>query len=228
MDKKGKTSLVSTEDIQEIASQLSCPSGSKGKEIGELLHSTNIDMIHESILALQLKDHHNVLELGHGNCSHLSYLMKKATDLKYVGMEISDVMQQEAERINEPFINKNQALFKVFDGMNIPNTDSFFDAAFSVNTLYFWEQPRAFLNEIYRVLKTQGVLVVTFVNKASMELLPFVAQTNVFTLYDQQKFLSLVSDTNFQVTAVETTIEQVKSKTGEWVNREYCIAILTK
>lgn len=228
MDKKVKTPLMNKEDMEEVASQLSCPSGNKGKEIGELLHSTNIEMIQKSILALQLKCHQNILELGHGNCSHLSYLMKKAADLKYVGMEISDVMQQEAERINEPFINNNQALFQTFDGINIPYTENYFDAAFSVNTVYFWQKPTTFLNEIHRVLKIHGVFVLTFVNKASMEQLPFVSETNIFTLYDQQKVLNLVSETNFELTALDTKTEQVKSKTGEWINREYCIAILTK
>ncbi|WP_291864805.1 class I SAM-dependent methyltransferase [Maribacter sp.] len=228
MGKQKKVPTVSVENLKEIAAQLSCPSGSEGKEIGELLHFSNEGMIKESVLSLKLKNNKRVLELGHGNCSHLPDLLKEGAQLRYFGMEISEVMQKEAQRINASYVEKGQALFSLYDGQKIPYVLNFFDNVFSVNTIYFWNNPVALLKEIYRVLKPNGKFVLTFVNSSCMEKLPFVAQTNFFELYDSPKIIDLVDKTDFVLMTITSKKEKVKSKTGDWVDRDYSIVVLTK
>ena len=227
-NKEKKVATLNVEDLREIASQLSCPSGNKGKEIGELLHTSNQGMIKESILKLELTDKKRILELGHGNCSHLPDLLKEGSQLRYFGMEISEVMQKEAQRINASYVERGQALFSLYDGQKIPYVLNFFDNVFSVNTIYFWNNPVALLKEIYRVLKPNGKFVLTFANSSCMEKLPFVTQTDFFELYDSQKITDLVDKTDFVLMTITSKKEKVKSKTGDWVDRDYSIVVLTK
>tara|TARA_B100000809_G_scaffold257223_1_gene298427 strand:+ start:7427 stop:8134 length:708 start_codon:yes stop_codon:yes gene_type:complete len=216
------------EQLNELAQQLRCPDGKKGKSIGDLLNNSNKEMIEESIITLDIHDKNRILELGHGNCSHLSEIMKQANKLKYFGMEISQVMQQEATRINYKYIKKKVALFYLYNGNEIPYVLNFFDKIITVNTIYFWENPLGLLNEIYRVLKPNGIFVLTFATSSFMKKLPFVSETNVFRLYDISKLEILVSKTNFKLENIKNKTERVKDKTEGWVDREYSIAVLRK
>jgi SAM-dependent methyltransferase len=60
----------------------------------------------------------------------------------------------------------------LYEGKKLPFEDETFDKIFTVNTVYFWENPVEFLNEIYRVLKDDGTFVLTFGQRDFMEKLP--------------------------------------------------------
>lgn len=221
-------SLVDKEKLDEIVRQLRCPNGKDGITMGELLSNTNKGMITESILSLQLCHKNRVLELGHGNCEHLCHVLEQATQLKYFGMEISSTMKCEAERINHQFIQKKQALFQLYNGSEIPYVHNFFDRIVTVNTIYFWENPIVVLKELYRVLKPDGICIITYAKKTFMKELSFVAQTNVFDLYDNQRLKEFVRETKFELRGFKDKTERVKSKSGKWVKRPYSIVILKK
>lgn len=219
---------VDNDKLYQIAKQLRCPEGENGILMGEMLSESNDGMIRKSITSLELSDRNRILELGHGSCSHLSFLMKEASDIKYFGMEISSTMVEEAERINSKYIKKDVALFQLYDGFKVPYVHNFFDKILTVNTIYFWEQPIAYLNEIYRLLKPNGIFVLAFAKGNFMENLPFVSGTDIFSLYENSQFKELLAKTNFELKDIKDQKERVKSKTGEWVDREYSIAVLTK
>ncbi|QXP65036.1 class I SAM-dependent methyltransferase [Polaribacter sp. HaHaR_3_91] len=219
---------VDKEELNQLAQQLRCPKGEKGIFIGELLSDTNKGMVLESVKLLDVQDKDRVLELGHGNASHLPDVLKQASELKYFGMEISEIMQQQAVKINAKYIKKRVALFLLYNGLNIPYVVNFFHKIITVNTIYFWTNPIDFLTEIHRVLKSNGVFVVSFANSSFMKQLPFVANTNVFSLYDHETFINLIAETDFKLVKIKNKTETVKSKTGEWVSREYSIAVLRK
>lgn len=228
MDKEYIEPQLNIEQLNQIARQLRCPSGEEGLEMGELLNETNIGMIKESIHSLQLSNKNRVLELGHGNCTHLSDILKQAPQLRYFGMEISEIMKQEAERINHQYMQNRQALFQLYNGAEIPYVLNFFDRVLTVNTIYFWENPVAVLKEIYRVLKPGGICIIAYANRTFMKELSFVVHTNIFDLYDNQRLKLLVQQTDFELKSIKDKTEKVKSKSGEWVEREYSIAILNK
>lgn len=214
--------------MKEIASQLRCPSGINGEKMGKLLNQSNSEMIIESINFLNLEEKNSVLELGHGNCKHLKSLLNNAKHLKYFGMEISETMKEAAERINEVSIKKRKALFQMYDGMNIPYVANFFDKILSVNTIYFIKEPINFLNEIHRVLKPKGIFVLSLANSTFMKKLPFVVNSELFTLYGLKEIKNLINKSNFELFKVIKKNEIVKSKTGTQENRPYFIVVLRK
>ena len=69
------------EALKELEQQLRCPSGTRGKELAENMHASNFSMTAPSIDLLQLQANDTVLELGHGNCGHINYLLEKAPSL---------------------------------------------------------------------------------------------------------------------------------------------------
>ncbi|WP_025141656.1 class I SAM-dependent methyltransferase [Pedobacter jeongneungensis] len=211
----------SEEDLKNIAKQLSCPEGEHGIKTGEMMHASNLGMTSSAIDALNLQNHDIVLEIGHGNGGHIAQLLSKAENLKYYGADISETIIAEAEKINQDLVDKGIVHFKLTDGSNLPFEDNQFNKIFTVNTIYFWSNPSEYLKEIKRVLKPNGVLAICFADKTFMQNLPFTPYG--FTLYEVEKVQRLLESGGFKIKNTLKKTEQVKSKTGEQVEREYYV-----
>jgi SAM-dependent methyltransferase len=213
-----------TKEIQlrELENQLSCPSGKYGIQVGKDMHASNISMTSNSIDYLGLKKGHFILELGHGNCGHLNRLLDVAKDIKYFGLEISKTMFLEAKKKQ----THHQAIFKLYDGIKLPYPDTYFDRIMSVNTIYFWSNPRKLFLEISRILKPNGYFILTFAKKDFMQDLPFVG--NKFKLYDKEDIETILKEIDLKIIQNKDLKEFVKSKTGEKVERHYTLLKLAK
>ncbi|MWB96726.1 methyltransferase domain-containing protein [Flavobacterium sp. GA093] len=214
------------EELQAIASQLKHPTGEKGIEMANMMHETNINMTRHSFLNLNIKGGNTILELGHGNAGHVAFIFEQAENLKYYGLEMSELMFQEARQINRNFVSQKQAFFSLYDGNKIPFEDESFDKIVTVNTIYFWQEPEKLLSEIYRVLSQNGVFCITFAEESFMKQLPFTQFE--FELYSTEKAQQLIKKTSFKIVDTETQTEKVKTKTGELVDRAFTTLVLEK
>jgi ubiquinone/menaquinone biosynthesis C-methylase UbiE len=52
---------------------------------------------------------------------------------------------------------------------HLPFAGERFDKAYSVHSIYFWPQPEAALQEIRRVLKPNGICLITFLPRQRMQ-----------------------------------------------------------
>lgn len=214
------------EKLKELASQLRLPNGVKGVEIGDMMNEANINMTRHSIDQLDILDNETILELGHGNCKHLPYVLQQKSKLTYHGLETSELMNKEAKRINHQFTDRRQAFFHLYDGLKVPFADNYFDKIFTVNTIYFWADPKCLMSELYRVIKPNGILNITYAQQDFMKQLPFTQFG--FTLYDNEKIKQLIDITPFKMLGSNTQTEAVKSKTGDLVKREFTTLKLKK
>lgn len=218
--------MTNKETLKILAAQLRQPTGSGGIEVAHMMHATNIKMTHHAIDKLDLRDGQLILELGHGNCGHLAYLMEQKNRLVYTGLEMSELMKMEAQKTNEEFVMAKQASFHLYDGLHIPFPDNHFDRIFTVNTIYFWQDPEYLLSELYRVAQPSGLLNITFADKRFMQQLPFTQFG--FALYDQEGITELIATSLFKTIALDTQTETVTSKTGDVIDREYSTITLEK
>ncbi|MFQ6600834.1 class I SAM-dependent methyltransferase [Flavobacterium sp. C3NV] len=214
------------EELQAIASQLKHPTGEKGIEMGNMMNETNINMTRHSIQNLQIEAGNKILELGHGNAGHVEFIFEQAENIKYYGLEMSELMFQEARQINRNYVSQKQAFFSIYDGNTIPFEDNSFNKVFTVNTIYFWQEPEKLLSEIYRVLQSKGILCITFAEESFMKQLPFTQFE--FELYSTEKAEKLIGKSSFKIINKETLTEKVKSKTGELVDRAFTTLVLEK
>lgn len=213
-------------DLIELAAQLGCPSGENGMEVATEMNKTNISMTLKAIETLQIANGNAVLELGHGNAAHLGKILKAAQNVTYQGLDISELMNEEAQKLNDNFVQNKQASFTLYDGTNIPQADAAFDKVMTVNTIYFWQEPAKLLGELYRVLKPKGRLSIAFAQKESMEKLSFTKYG--FNIYDTKKVEELVATTDFKIADVANQYEKVKSKLGKLVERHFTVITLEK
>ncbi|MDN3670139.1 class I SAM-dependent methyltransferase [Echinicola jeungdonensis] len=214
------------EELQQIANQLAHPKGEEGLEISKLMHQTNISMTEKAIELLKLENDDSILELGHGNGHHVVELLENIPSLKYYGLEISELMHQEAKKANINHLENGQAKFHLYGGDKIPFEKESFDKILTVNTIYFWKEPLKMAQEIHRVLNTGGRFTVAFSQKHFLEKLPF-AQYG-FTFYDNEMVEELMEAANFTIVEQSEITETVKSKAMEEIEREFTVMAFQK
>jgi ubiquinone/menaquinone biosynthesis C-methylase UbiE len=190
------------------------------------MQKTNDSMIRTTIQRLDLQDGDNVLEIGPGNGYHLAAILNAGEAIKYEGLDISETMIEAANELNETLKKDYSVNFTKYDGQHIPFEQDSFHKIMTVNTLYFWQSPSAFLKELERVLKPNGLLIVTFGEKEFMEKLPFVKDK--FTTYNAADFRTLVSATSLRIQDIIRKTEEVESKNGEKVKRVFLVAEVVK
>lgn len=218
--------MADIEEMKKLARQLSNPQGPQGIKVAEMMSETNIKMTKHSIDHLNIHEGDRILELGHGNCAHLPILLDNHDKVEYYGLEVSSLMYEESQLHNKKHIDSGSAFFSLYDGRKIPFKDDFFDKIFTVNTIYFWDSPVVFLNELYRVLNNEGRLNITYAEKSFMETLPFAQHD--FQLYDIDILRDIIAETSFEIATYNTVSEIVKSKTGREVLRHFATISLEK
>lgn len=208
--------LTETE-LQELAKQLRCPDGENGIKVGEMMNFTNSNIIVKSIESLDLQNNDTVLEIGPGNGSHVKDIIT-AKEIEYHGIDISETMVTEAQKLNAGL---NSVFFHLSDGNKIDFDADTFDKIFTTNTIYFWQHPAEYTNEIKRVLKPGGILSIGFIPKSTMEKIPFAKFG--FVLYDIETVSKLLESSGLSVLSAVTEKEFVTSNSGEQIEREFVI-----
>ncbi|HWV74952.1 MAG TPA: class I SAM-dependent methyltransferase [Pseudosphingobacterium sp.] len=213
-------------DFEKIAAQLANPSGEEGTVVANRMNESNGEMTLHTIGLLNINDGDRVLELGPGNAKFASYVLEKANDVCYFGGDISTLMIDEAKKNNQSYCEAGMASFRLLDGISLPFESQFFHKIFTVNTLYFWENPAQQLDELYRVLKPGGILCIAIRSRNFMETLPFTKYG--FTLYSPEEGMELFQQSSFQEISYTVVSAAGETFSGEPVVKEDVFFILRK
>lgn len=206
---------------KEIASQLKKPSGEIARKVGEEMYLKNRAMIDSAVAELAIEKEASILEIGFGNGAHVPELFNLYPAIKYTGIDISESMIRDAKKNCESLVQSGNVRFLHTDGTIVPCGSALFDVVFSVNTIYFWDNPAAYLNEIRRTLKPGGQLVLSFGEKHFMKSMPFTSYG--FNLYDGSDVAELVSQAGFGAVKTFKKSDETISAHGDEITRYYIV-----
>ncbi|MCC9041584.1 class I SAM-dependent methyltransferase [Myroides sp. M-43] len=216
------------QDNIELAKQLRCPNGDDGVKVGNTMYASNSNMIYKTIDRLNIKAGMQILELGFGNGRHLPYLFSKEKNINYSGIELSDVMLSEAIEFNKELIKLHKIVFGLGDDSGkIAFEDKSIDNCFSINTIYFWEEPNKYFQEVYRILKSEGQLTLAFIQKDFIQKQPFVT-SEVFHFHKTEWLIRLLTNIGFYNIEQWQYMENTTDKLGKPVVRPFVILKATK
>jgi ubiquinone/menaquinone biosynthesis C-methylase UbiE len=196
-------------DSKTLAAQLRQPEGELGIKVGENMNKGNRLMNLETTRQLEVSDSDNILEIGMGNGFFVKDIVMAATNVTYTGCDFSETMIKEAKELNATISN---AKFILTHAENLPFSDNVFDKVFTVNTIYFWQDAQTILDEVSRVLKPNGLFIVTLRPKYVMDQLPVVKHG--FTTYTNHEVTHLLTENNFSVVSV-SEVEDVDIKMND-------------
>lgn len=199
--------------LKLIALQLRKPEGEMGLQVAEKMNSSNALMNQWSIEQLQVSPMDNILEIGMGNGLFARDILVNDPSVRYSGCDYSETMVIEACALNKQYIENGQARFIHATADKLPFGNHTFDKVFTVNTIYFWSRPAEELEEIHRVLKPGGLLIIAIRPASVMKKYPFVPYG--FRLYEESDIRILLMENKFRVTEVLEKEEPEQEIGGE-------------
>lgn len=183
--------------FKAIAQQLRKPSGEFAFQIGEKMNVGNLHINLHTIAALNLHPKERVLEVGLGNGFFIKDVLSSAKGIHYTGCDFSSEMIHEARMLNAEYLKNGSVTLSESNVEKMPFSAQSFDKAFTINTLYFWEDSAKVLSEFHRVLKPEGNLLISIRPKHQMETYPF--SKHGFNLYTKNEVIVMLESNGFQV-----------------------------
>jgi len=219
-------SPMTDEELRELAKQLRQPEGDLGLQTAEMMNETNLAMTLAAFTSLGTLSGDRVLEIGFGNGDHVGQLLDATAELHYTGVDISESMVAEARVRNAATIAAGSASFHLGDGLTLPFESDSFDAIFTVNTIYFWEEPQNYLREIARTMVPGAHLAIAFITADFLGSLPFTQYG--FTVVTNADIETLSAAAGLTVESIDSHTDEVKAKNGEQRTRSFSVAALHK
>lgn len=193
------------QDFKELASQLRQPHGEGGVPVAEMMNKGNAMMNRDALLALDAAPNDNILEIGMGNGAFVKEILSKNDSIHYTGVDFSELMVLEAEKMNSEWMEKGKAVFVHADVTSLPLDNELYSKAFTVNTIYFWQEREKILAELKRVLQPDGKLFICLRPKWQMEQFPFTRYG--FRLYSQEDVTELLTANGFDIVTIHINKE---------------------
>lgn len=131
---------------------------SKGYD--EIAESIGLDKsFYRRVIGVAGKINGNILDVGCGQGFLLKMIHDKYPPVSFFGLDISNKLCHLSKK-NNPYAN-----IELGDAEDLPYQDGFFDFVFMTETLEHLLDYNKAINEVYRVLRKNGVFVVTVPNR---------------------------------------------------------------
>jgi ubiquinone/menaquinone biosynthesis C-methylase UbiE len=141
-----------------IARQFSNPVGFGGKISTFFMNCLNRKQYKAIVGNIDIQAADTVLDIGFGN-GYLIRRLAKQNPQKIYGIDISPDMLKTTARKNRKNVESGKIKLLLADVQNLPFEDSSIDKAYTVNTIYFWQDIHLGFSEIKRVLKPNGLFL---------------------------------------------------------------------
>lgn len=102
----------------------------------------------------------NILDIGCGGGKTIHRLSKMFPKSKIFGIDCSEEAVKMAMRKNWHMVKVDRVLIKQSSVSSIPFSDDFFHYITAIRTHYFWPNLRTDMQEVYRILKKSGKLLI--------------------------------------------------------------------
>lgn len=159
--------------LQEIARQLSCPTGESGTTVGESMNEVNAFITARAIEALAPVAGERIAEIGPGNGAlSRPVITALGQDGHYVGIELSGDMARAAKTCLK---GEGQAKITIHEGdcLAAPIDEGSLDGLMAVNVLYFVEDLSGLFRGVSGWLKPGGRAVFGVRTPRSLDAMPF-------------------------------------------------------
>ena len=179
-----------------LALQSRKPSGFLGRFVLQPLFIKGNAELNALLLSqLKLQPDNRVLEIGFGPGVLLNQMADLVSSGHVYGLDFSETMFQAASQRNQAWLLEERMTLRLGSSDAMPFEANTFDKVATANTLYFWQPPESHLQEIYRVLKPTGLLVLGFRDEAQIESMQL--DRWIFNAYSQKAVKKLLKSAGF-------------------------------
>lgn len=145
--------------MSELMDQYKRPTGSRGRVVAALMNQRHKALTSWGLTHVNIEPDYVILDVGCGGGKTVSRLAQLAVLGKVFGIDYSVDMVEYSKKVNKKLIAENRVeiIEDTVEKTGFP--DNFFDLVTAIETYYFWPSFPDALQEIKRVLKPDGKLL---------------------------------------------------------------------
>ncbi|WGM90333.1 MAG: class I SAM-dependent methyltransferase [Candidatus Bathyarchaeum tardum] len=144
---------------QKIMDQFKCPIGIEGQTVAKIMNRSHRALTDWGLKKVKIRSDYLILDIGCGGGKTISKLAEQAVHGKVFGIDYSGDMVDYSRQINKQLIDQNRVSIVQCSVDKTGFPDSFFDLITAIETYYFWPNLAEAFEEIKRLLKPNGKLV---------------------------------------------------------------------
>ena len=150
---------MKSEKDQRIMDQYRCPTGIEGMKVAASMNIHHSDLTDWGLSKVKIGSDFTILDVGCGGGKTINKLANLAPQGEVYGIDCSKDMVKYSQEVNKDLINQDRvSIVEGFvDKTGFP--DSFFDLVTAIETYYFWPSLSDVFQEVHRILKPQGHLL---------------------------------------------------------------------
>ena len=186
-------------------SQYRCPTGVSGRNVAANMNKGHWDLTTWGVKHVSIKLDSVILDVGCGGGKTISRLAQRAVHGKVYGLDHSGDMVDFSRQVNKKLIATNRVDIVQGKVEATGFKDDFFDLVTAIESYYFWPNLADAFQEIKRILKKGGyLLIISEMIKDGMyevENAELIAKTHVrlVPLQEMQRILLSVGYSNVEV-----------------------------
>ncbi len=141
-------------------SQYRCPTGASGRKVAANMNKGHWDLTTWGLKHATIKSDCVILDVGCGGGQTIGRLARRAVQGKVYGIDHSADMVDYSRQVNKKLIAANRAEIMQGSVEKTGFNDEFFDLVTAIETYYFWPNLSEAFQEIKRILKNKGCLLI--------------------------------------------------------------------
>lgn len=199
--------------LKSLFTNCANPQGRMGRAMLRFMNLCHAPLTNWGLDLIHFQDGWTMLDVGCGGGATLKRLLKRSKNSLVYGIDISKESVEKARKVNAKLLDK-----RVFVAQGsvekLPYDNDIFDLVTAVETIYFWPNLPACLQEVRRVLKPGGrfAIMVEVVDSNSK----WIDLCEGMTAYSPDKIKKMLDEAGFVQT--ETHLKQANNATIIGVN----------
>ncbi len=144
---------------QTLLNQVRKPNGKLGRVIATGMNKGHAKLAKWGFSNFLIEPNYIILDIGCGGGGNIKRFAEIITDGKVYGIDYSETAIYISTKITKKYIEKG--IVEIYQGSvsSLPFKDNYFNLISGFEAYYFWPDLIRDLKEIYRILKTNGYLI---------------------------------------------------------------------
>ena len=144
-----------------LITQSAEPKGFIGSVMTKIWSSYFQDLSKWSFTHVDLDKHNTILDVGFGGGANIKYIKEHNAASMVYGVDISKEAIKTATEVNRKYVDAGEVILTLGDVADLQYEDKFFDFIVATQTHIYWDDLEKGLSECHRVLKENGILLIT-------------------------------------------------------------------